>query len=245
MKKVLVITCATVGLISRARCSVLEQDYPNYETLILTAKPDATVSKCENIIRCHNAARKLALASDADYFAWVDDDIVLPRNALSNLMLQLEQPPMDKGQFSHLTSLLPDGVMSDNPKKHIIGGWFRVKNEDGLLVDVWNCGRWVADNTIASVTAVEPSVTRVDKIDLGCLLMSREVLEKVDWRGGDSLVINKTQHPCVCLMFARDAQDAGYALYMDGSVVCEHLLRSGKWILELKRRLMKLLGLRH
>jgi hypothetical protein len=241
MKKVLVITCATENLINKARRSVLEQDYPNYETLVLTTKPDAAVSKCENIIHCHNAARKLALASDADYFAWVDDDIVLPRSALSSLMLQLEQPPVDKRQFKHLTSLFPNVVISDNPKKHIIGGWFRVKDEDGLLLNFWNCGRWVADNTITNLTAVERSVTRVDKIDLGCLLMSREVLEKVSWRGGESLVINHIQHPCICLMFARDAQDAGYTLWMDGSVVCEHLLRRGKWILKLKRKLMGLL----
>lgn len=197
--------------------AAMSQDYGNFGVLLSMAEwqlaEDAEQNKRANIIQHENAARKMALASDADYFLLLDSDVLPPPHALSALMLQLEQPEYNARMWAQF--LKQFGSLMAPKRKHIIGGWFRISP------DLYNAGRWVADNTLVNLTQPEHSVTRVDKIDLGCLLISREALAAVSFRPGD-IVFNKHQGACACLMFARDLQDAGYDLWMDGSVICKH-----------------------
>jgi hypothetical protein len=213
-KKVLIVVISDTEIGSECMDAILNQDYPNFTTLTSIVKPDPNKLREENIIINRNIVRKKALKTDANYFFLVDSDVILPKNALSNLMIQLEQPILDTRRFQHLEKMF--GKI-ENKKKHIIGGWYK------LTEDTWSPSRWVADNTLVSLKAVEPSVVVVDKIALGCIVMSKEVLKKIKFRTGHDLVINGDTHPCMCATFGIDAQDAGYTLYMDGSVICQHL----------------------
>lgn len=174
--------------------SCKNQDYKNYEIMVARKKPVPKKAWIENIVDNRNAARKKALKTDADCFLWIDSDIVLPKNALSEMM---KQP------FA------------------ILGGWYKINRID------WNAGKWIADNTLFNLRAPEPSVIKVDKIDLGCIFMKREVLKKIKFRLENRALtiwgMKEKTGACECLMFAIDAQDAGYQLYMDGDVICKHL----------------------
>src|SRR6185295_17082749 len=149
----------------------------------------------------------------------------IPKNAVSNLMRQLEQPPINLDNFKALEKTF--GKLEAPKKKHIIGGWYKLLNKHGKIPTLWSPSRWIADNVLVSLMYVEKSVVRVDKIASGCIMMSREVLEKIPWRTGATIKVNeedgKFSCPCMCAMFGIDAQDLGYELWMDGSVVCQHL----------------------
>jgi glycosyltransferase involved in cell wall biosynthesis len=225
MKKILVIIITKDYVMKKCYESVLRQDYPNFSVMISSSKPeqlhqDPVTNRWFNLAKHRSYARKLALASDVDYFFWVDSDIELPKYALSNLMKQLNPPVFDERHWENIKKMFPDRDITPK-QKHIIGGWYPLNKT------AWNCSSWVADNTISSYLKPQQSVIRVDKIDMGCVLMAREVLEKVDFKNGFSIVVNKNINACECLMFARDAQDAGYELFMDGSVICKHLHREG------------------
>jgi cellulose synthase/poly-beta-1,6-N-acetylglucosamine synthase-like glycosyltransferase len=220
MPKVLVVVITEDSVMPECERSIRGQDYPNFDILIDVLKGESNINRIINIVNHRNTAREKALKTDADYFFLVDSDVVLPINAISSLMLQLQVPKVNHS-FDRLKLQFPN--MPEPKQKHIMGGWYRLMEKDGR--EVWNCANWVANNVIASVEKPQNSVIRVDKIDLGCVMMSREVLEKVSFKHGFDLEVNKNGRACECLMFARDAQDAGYELFMNGDVVCEHIKR--------------------
>jgi glycosyltransferase involved in cell wall biosynthesis len=127
--------------------------------------------------------------------------------------------------------VLPKGALAEFTKQpfDILGGWYKLNQ------DQYNCGKWVADNTLFNLKAVERSVVKVDVIHLGCVFIKRKVLEKVRFRYGDANNVKffgeENHHgSCVCTMFSIDAQNADYELHMDGDVVCEHLrVASDEW----------------
>lgn len=222
MRKCLIVIFTDGRLYNSVYKAACRQDYPETSVLISVRKPNKNLDKHGNITAHLNYARRLAKNSDADYFFFVDSDILLPKYAVSNLMKQLEQPPLDTKCFAHLEKQF--GKL-EYKKKHIIGSWVKLGFKNGKTL--WNPSRWIADNTLTSLTSVEKSVVRVDKIGSGCLMMSREVMEKIDWKSGGGIEVNiangKHSHPCQCVIFGIEAQDLGYELWMDGSVVCKHL----------------------
>jgi glycosyltransferase involved in cell wall biosynthesis len=235
-KKILVVVIAKnyKAVVKKCLGAIERQNYPNFSVMISLMKPkefdkDKGKNWWKNINYHRNYARKMALASDVDYFMFVDSDIILPKNALSMLMLQVGE------KKTTIPFLMPDGKRVESgtsiPSKHIMGGWYPL-HEIG-----WNAGRWVADHTLCGITKPEHSVTCVNKIDMGCLLVSRKVFEQVDWEDNftiDILNPDKTKrHPCGCLMFCRKAEELGYKIWINGDVICKHIIR----LEELPRRL--------
>lgn len=228
--------------------SVLKQDYPDYDIMIHVAKavkyinyPDkpkeeSYVNQYINCAENRNKARRLALASDADYFMWVDSDTVIPNYTISRLMLN---------------------------KKDAVGGYYKMSGNNPMYV----CGReWINSHghqVFVHNFRVEEGLQPVDTIGMGCALISRKLLEQVDFE--DGLDIPKLQanyehpwqyspvkimqladgremelHPCLeqpragvageCSAFGIRAREKGFRLFMDGSVeVIEHLTREGHY----------------
>lgn len=255
-KKVLIIIFTDGKLprkVYRAACS---QDYPNRSVLISVVKSDPKKNVYDNIKDHMNYVRKLAAVSDADYFFFVESGVVIPKNAVSNLMKQFEQPPL-KQEVIQLFEKSAGRLIEQPPKKHIIGGWYKLTNASSVIwknvkhkiPTLWSPSRLVANNMINSLAFVEPSVVRVHKIASGCIMLSREVLEKIEWRTDWNYRLNFKDKPeegspvCMCYLFGMDAQDAGYELWMDGSVVCKHLTVPDnlfeKLILCLKKRFVR------
>lgn len=225
MKKVAIIIFTDGNLPRKVYKATLAQDYPETSIIISIRKPDSKKSKQDNIIEHMNYSRQLAKGSDADYFFFVESSVVLPKNAVTNLMCQLEQPEINPNAFLALERGF--GKIEAPKKKHIIGGWYKLLNKHGKIPTLWSPSRWIADNVLISLLYVERSIVRVDKIASGCIMLSREVMEKITWRSGANVKVNEENgtysSPCMCAMFGIDAQDAGYDLWMDGSVVCKHL----------------------
>lgn len=203
MKKVLIIVITDKHVMPRCYNSLLEQDYPNFLVSVVAKRPvfqhsDTTKLKYLNCVDNRNEARRMFLGSDSDYCLFVDSDIVLPKNALSLLM-------------SH--------------GKDVMGGWYQEINSDR-----WIAGRWIADNTFFNFRQIQPSVVKTDVVGMGCALVSRKVLEQVSFKPAIDVILKDESGVSLilgeCGAFGNDVAEMGFNLYMDGSVVCEHLIRN-------------------
>ena len=203
MKKVLISVITDKYVMRECYDSLFEQDYPNFVVNVVAKKPpfqhnDTTKFKYLNCVDNRNEARRMFLGSDSDYCLFIDSDIVLPKKALRLLM-------------SH--------------DKDIMGGWYKEIGSDR-----WIAGRWVADNVFLNFREIQPSVVKVDMIGMGCALVSRKVLEQVSFKpaidvwlkdeSGKSLILGE------CGAFGNSAHEKGFNLYIDGNVVCKHLMRN-------------------
>src|SRR5438132_14208485 len=98
MKRVLVIVPTNDYVESGCWDSVLAQDYPHYTVMVSVIKEVPPRMQLEKSVRStvnRNYAAKMALASSADYFLFVDSDIVLPAHAITSMEAQLRLAGMD------------------------------------------------------------------------------------------------------------------------------------------------------
>lgn len=189
--------------------SVVSQDYKDKSWMIygqdpIENDPHYIVNLYKNCSATRSKARKLALASDADAFLFMDSDIVLPTNALSNFVLQASN------QFG---------------ANRIFGGWYEIRNDPDKR---FTCGRWVADNVYSSYREeILPSLVVTDMVGLGCAFIPRNILQEVDFEHGCDFVYNDEKGKvCIggeCLALGNRVCEKGYKMYMNGDVICNHL----------------------
>lgn len=211
MEKVLVIVITADRVLPQCWDAIINQDYPCFDFLVHRQKPEVAevvlpldkrgreiVLTYINCAKNREAARKLALASDATRFLFVDSDVVIPPGTISELTKQ----PFD-----------------------VIGGYYQVGGHTR-----YTCGRWVGDNLFLNLRAVEPSVTKVDCIGMGCAMFTRKALQDVVFEHGtdktaktwiDGQLVPMLLGECAAL--GNLLAEKGYQLYVDGNVVCEHL----------------------
>lgn len=247
-RKVLAIIITKDIVEPECMASVLTQDYPDYDIMVHIAKAKQYLTNSDNkkyescinqYINCpenRNKARRLALASDADYFMFVDSDTVLKPNTISLLML---------------------------PKKDAIGGYYRSCGGGNNYV----AGSFVKNskeqNVFIPFYKVNAGIIPVAMIGLGCALISRRLLEAVEFDDGlhlHNLMINhnklekyepkktftdvngniielspRIEEPSSimmgeCMVFGHMASLAGFQLFMSGDVEVEkHLTREGHY----------------
>lgn len=215
--------------------TLTNQDYPNLEIIVRCEKPKLkgknTVEDLYlNCAANRESARKLALKSDADYFFFVDSDVVLTSpSEISKLMKQIQtiSPAREMNPNTGKMMVIP----KQNRTKHIIGGWYRTQNPHK-----WVAGKWVADKVFSNYSAPLPSLVETDMVGLGCALISREALKNLHFRPGiDKTAHNRPSCGCdkckeikdamlgECLDFGNQAAKKKYKMYMDGDVVCGHV----------------------
>ena len=221
--KTLLITNGAVD--PRCLASVLSQTYPKHEVLISHKQPALAsgnpVLYNYNIMEHRETARKMALASDADYFLFVDDDIQLPPDAVAEFVRQMQAEPMrlDEAVLKQL------GAKQNTQKKHCLAGWIPVDDTKRVYV----MGRFVDDHTVKTFTEVQPHLVEADVFGMGCFMVTRELLEKIDFRCrlDDPVKKVRDQYRILfvdeCFTVADRIQSAGYRIYADGNVVCRHL----------------------
>lgn len=194
------------GVMADCLKSVLTQSHT--PSCLIVSQKDAVgysdndlINKYENCHRNRNAARERALKTPCDRFLFLDDDVVLPEDAVSSLMRQ---------------------------DKEVLGGYYPILNSDRFV-----CGRWVADHTFLNFRAVAPGLRRTDMVGLGCAMISRRVLESIQFEAGTNLFCRDAgtgQDLIVgeCGMFGNRVAELGLPMYMCGEVVCKHLARPNR-----------------
>lgn len=209
VSKVLVVVITKDRIEPRCYTSILKQDYGNFTWISVGMKPKIKTGKAlndlyENCSFNRNYARQMALASDADYFLFVDSDIILPPTAISEFMLQAEKA-----------------------NKKIMGGYYQIG--DGRYA----AGKWVADNVFYNFLRVEKSLVRTDMIGMGCAFLAREVVEKIPFESGTNMTATTYNDLKVmlgeCIVFGNRAYEHGYDMFVVGEVHCGHI-KNGKVI---------------
>lgn len=198
--KILIIVPTERGVLRETLEAIWGQDYQNFKLMVYRHKPNPLKRRHWNCADAKEKARKQALKTDSEFFLFCDSDVVLPKNALSEFMLQAKQ--------------------GNKIRYHAQGGWYQLTN------NLWSGGRWVADHVFQSFTAPGQSVTITEKIELGCAFLSREIFEKLSFEDGENIGIKDRygwRSACDCMAWSNKALDAGYQLYMNGHVVCKHL----------------------
>ncbi len=198
--KVLVVIPTKAGVENECFQAVLTQDYPDYGIFVSSLKPipldlSPEKNRVHNIVRNRNYARKMALASDAEWFLWVDTDVVLPRNAI--------------------TEFLKVG-------KPLMGGWYKK-----ILGSDWVAGRWVSSDTFSHFQKPEQGVVSTDLLGLGCAMIHRSLLERVEFKNGTDVIgkdmSGKSYFLGECMLFCQDSMRLGEKACMVGNVICAHL----------------------
>ncbi len=186
------------------------------------------INKYKNCSRTREKARQQALKTQADAFLFLDSDIVIPSHTVTEFILQSESIKIQTGMMP----ITPGGgiikMQKEDRKPRVLGGWYKVRNDPyGRYV----AGKFVDDNVFINFRKPERSLIAADLVGLGCAFIPRIILEKVSFKHGCDFAVKnglngETMILGECGIFATDVQDAGYELFMDGDVVCEHLERN-------------------
>lgn len=182
-----------------------------YDHLGVMYKPEGTIetrAHGQSPARNRNIIIEQALEHNCTHILFIDDDVLVPRNCLTELLKH------DKDMVTGLYLMRP------YPHKPII---FDYQNEDGLV-------RW------AQLSPDKQGVIPVVSGGLGCCLIKTDVfkaLEKPWIRLGEI----ESDHWCDDIGFFKRARAAGFELYCDLTVQCGHIcsmvlrpvLVDGKW----------------
>lgn len=154
-------------------------------------------NRIDRIITGRNVVRNEFLKNPAYmHLFFLDTDVMIPPETLVTLLAH--QKPLVAGVYlSHQE--LPNGKSGIFPVgclPHEKEGWVRQLKID----DVW-----------------EPRLLELAITGLGCVLVRRDVIEKVSFRNaGDSTTGGEDS------AFFMDARTAGFPLFMDTSIRCDH-----------------------
>ncbi len=153
----------------------------------------------ERIIASRNVLRQKVLDEGYDYFLSLEQDILPPIDVIEKLLQRGKE--VVTGVY-HKQGTLPGGR----------------KTSYALLYTEQN----------GKLVLVHPERLKQNKLipihacGLGCILIHRSVLEKVTFRKPNQGVAQDD------MMFCYDAQKAGFHLYADPIVICEHLHKDWK-----------------
>jgi hypothetical protein len=225
--KALIIIVTADKLYPRCLESIHNQDYDNYEVLINVQKPQLYPGlsyyerKNLNIANNREEARIKALKTDAQYFLWGDSDMVYPKHTLSDMVTQM------KAKVSTISVIYKGKTIpAGQPiaQKHLMAGWYLnrwYKNQTYVMAQC------VATDTIKIYTEIERSLIRVDWFGMGCVCLTRELLEKVKMLPGtDSVITNQFGKFYLDEggALTRQVFGLGYDCWANGGVVCEHIV---------------------
>ena len=159
----------------------------------------------DRIVRSRNMLREFALSGGYDYLLSLEQDVIAPNDILARMVARKKD----------IVSGVYFGRYIRNRQKRIIPMLWVVKKGDGtqqeyVPVDT----KYINSNKLLEV----------DICGLGCLFISRKVLEKVKFRYDVSV---RKQFDDV--YFCIDAKSNGYQIYADTSVKCKHLISQRPW----------------
>ncbi|MBM3199756.1 hypothetical protein FJZ53_02375 [Candidatus Woesearchaeota archaeon] len=154
----------------------------------------------QRIVDSRNILRQKVLDEGYDYFFSLEQDVIPPTDALQNL-LNHGKDIVTGVYFSYQTN---NGVTLLVPLL-----WQKVKNDEM---------RFMLEKEVT-----EQKLLEVGACGLGCILIHRDVLEKIKFR------FNKEDNSFDDMWFCKDASDAGFKIFADTSIKCKHLIKDWRW----------------
>jgi len=163
----------------------------------------------ELIARDRNLIREKVLKENYDYFLSLEIDVIPPLNVIEKLL-------------SHNKEIV-SGVYYKDYDVNITKAGKLVRKAKTILPLLWKA---VDKENVAQLTTKEVEDSKLLEVaiaGLGCLLIHRSVLEKVNFR-----VNLKESSACDDVWFCHDASKNNFKIYADTSIKCRHLLKDKK-----------------
>lgn len=165
----------------------------------------------DRVIRARNLLREKVIEGDYDYFLSLEQDVIPPPNIVEGLL---------RHNKSIVSAVVYHIFPQKQSKEWIEKPLLAVKSQSiqGKLA-------FLTAKQIENINAI----VKVDYCPMGCLLISRKVLEKIKFRYEEFKY--KTDNPdevkwddwCFC----EDAQKEGYEIFADLGAECRHLVLGG------------------
>lgn len=230
-KKVQVIIPTGGDIRPETAASVKALDYEYKSIRVQECKP---ISDHENqYVRTHtnanhtrNVARKNALKSDASHFLFIDSDVAPPPETIQGLL---------------------------SMETEAAAGWYPARWGDIIMHDRWVAGRWSGINIFSNyhfpwviregypdthpfgdlkmnveTSEFERDPVLSDLAPLGCLMLSRDVLELLEFEDGTNewCKIKGIEQPTIrgnCLQFGVQLYGLGVDVHMSPRIQCKHV----------------------
>ncbi|MFH1210843.1 MAG: hypothetical protein V1645_02910 [archaeon] len=149
----------------------------------------------ERIVKSRNIIREKAL--NYDYLLSLEQDVIPPRDIIERML--------------------------EHKEKILTGIYFTYKEEGKTLVPLL----WVkGDGGIRNLTeeeAMQDKTMEAEAAGLGCMLIAKEVLEKVKFR------YEKESNSFDDMWFCQDVKEKGYSIAADTGIRCKHLIKKWSW----------------
>lgn len=152
------------------------------------------------IVDSRNALRDIVLDKNYDYFLSLEQDVIPPFNIIEKL-IQHRKDAVSGVYFNYFQDVeepIPLAFVETNIKDYSMRA---IKDEE------LNSGKLI----------------KITASGLGCVLISRKVLEKVKFR------IDAKKDTFDDMPFCEDLEKNNFDLYLDTSVKCVHLLKNRPW----------------
>ena len=234
MKPKVLVGCPTADMyeycLDRYIDAVKNLSYPNYDIMLVdNSKSDHYFNllkqKGVNVIRyryvedtrdriinSRNVLRDFVLKNGYDYFLSLEQDVIPPKDAVEKLLRHNKR--IVSGVYYKAAK-----VLIKNQKNEVIG-----ERED-IVPLVYKFVAGMPDK-MRSYTAEDVrgnNLIEVRACGLGCILIHRDVLEKIKFR------YEKNSKGYDDVWFCTDAIDNGFRIYVDTEVKCKHLLEGKNW----------------
>ena len=186
----------------------------------------------KKIVLSRNVLRKKVLEEEYDYFLSLEQDVIPLVDVIEKLLSQKKKiisgvyyNYYPVGDTTQLFPVLYRKLTKEEEKQMQENKDILKKMNPQLYEELIRSDFDYAKVRVKlKVEEVEaPRVMEVKQCGLGCVLIAREVLEKIEFRVDDE------ENTYDDAMFCDDAHQAGYELYADTAIKCKHLLKKRPW----------------
>ncbi len=149
----------------------------------------------QRIIKSRNLLREKALEGNYDYLLSLEQDIIPPKDIIENLL-------------KHKHDIV--SALYFMPSDSSLTPMLAIKEKDQYGYIPFN----YADKNNSTIN--------VNYAGLGCILISKKVLQKIKFRADKKPGFDDW-------WFCKDAEKEGFKIYADLSVKCKHLIKNRPW----------------
>jgi len=150
----------------------------------------------DRVINSRNKLRDYFLKNDYDYYLSLEQDVVPPKDVIEKLMKH---------------------------DKEICSGLY-FKEKEGELIPIMYLPHKEGFAKLLKFEEIpENELIEVVTAGLGCVLIKRNVMEKIKFR------YEKNEKPWDDVWFCEDARKKGFKVYVDTSIRCKHFVTGMKW----------------
>jgi GT2 family glycosyltransferase len=204
--------------------AVTELSYPNYDILLVdNSKTDDYFNKIKDsnipvikdqpeekphdaIVKSRNIIKKHFLEKNYDYFLSLEQDVIPDKDIIEKLLVHNKK--VISGVYHTIYRF--HGIPKLRP---LI--WADVPNQPDKM-------RFMNPECLKAKDSQEPVLKKIKMCGLGCLLIHRSILEKIDFR------VPKDYSTYDDFAFCNDVRDLKEDIWADLSIQCDHIIEKIK-----------------